>query len=185
MLINAVIGNISVPMGGGFGGKRKDITVETYIACLSKKLADRLRWFGAEKSLLKPMRSDIPNIFTIRPFTKDGKIIAQQVSIVLDGGSYTYLTPWVQMYSTYAVAGPYKIPNVKIESVSAFTNNTLSSANRGFGSPQVNFAYERQMDHWQINWEYHGSRYANAILCITEMRCRRDLYRAYRAGRID
>ncbi|HPL56615.1 MAG TPA: molybdopterin-dependent oxidoreductase, partial [Flexilinea sp.] len=61
-------------------------------------------------------------------------------------GSYTYLTPWVQMYSTYAAAGPYKIPNVKIESVSAFTNNTLSSANRGFGSPQVNFAYERQMD---------------------------------------
>ena len=78
--------------------------------------------------------------------TKEGKLIAQQVDIVLDGGGYTYLTPWVQMYSTIGGPGPYNIPNFEVNSVSAFTNNTLCSANRGFGAPQVNFAYERQMD---------------------------------------
>jgi CO/xanthine dehydrogenase Mo-binding subunit len=42
--------------------------------------------------------------------------------------------------------GPYVIPNVKVDAVSALTNNTFTSAYRGFGAPQVCFAYESQMD---------------------------------------
>lgn len=143
---HTMVRNISVPIGGGFGGK-EDITVETYIALLVQKTRRPVKMVWSREESIETHAKRHPEYLHYKTgATKDGKIIAQQVSIVLDGGSYTYLTPWVQMYSTYAAAGPYKIPNVKIESVSAFTNNTLSSANRGFGSPQVNFAYERQMD---------------------------------------
>jgi CO/xanthine dehydrogenase Mo-binding subunit len=38
------------------------------------------------------------------------------------------------------------VPNVKVDAVSALTNNTFTSAYRGFGAPQVCFAYESQMD---------------------------------------
>jgi len=143
---HTMVRNISVPIGGGFGGK-EDITVETYIALLVQKTRRPVKMVWSREESIETHAKRHPEYLHYKTgATKDGKIIAQQVSIILDGGSYTYLTPWVQMYSTYAAAGPYKIPNVKIESVSAFTNNTLSSANRGFGSPQVNFAYERQMD---------------------------------------
>jgi CO/xanthine dehydrogenase Mo-binding subunit len=43
-------------------------------------------------------------------------------------------------------AGPYRIPHVKVDGYTVLTNNTFTSANRGFGAPQVCFAYESQMD---------------------------------------
>ena len=64
----------------------------------------------------------------------------------MDGGGYKLLTGWVQMYSTVNAPGCYNIPNVKVDSYSALTNNTPSSANRGFGCCQANFASELQMD---------------------------------------
>lgn len=138
--------NMSVPMGGGFGGK-EDITVETFITLLvmATKCPVKMIW-SREESIESHSKRHPEYLHYKTGATKDGKIIAQEAYIVMDGGSYTYCTPWVQMYSTYAGGGPYKIPNVHVKSVSAFTNNTFSSANRGFGGPQVNFAYERQME---------------------------------------
>ncbi|MEG1548624.1 MAG: xanthine dehydrogenase family protein molybdopterin-binding subunit [Clostridia bacterium] len=138
--------NMSLPIGGGFGGK-EDITVETYLALLINKTRRPVKMVWSREESMETHAKRHPEYLHYKTgATKDGKIIAQEVSIVMDSGSYTYLTPWVQMYSTNAAAGPYNIPNVHIKSVSAFTNNTFSSANRGFGAPQVNFAYERQMD---------------------------------------
>ncbi|HAX40282.1 MAG TPA: xanthine dehydrogenase [Clostridiales bacterium] len=138
--------NMSVPMGGGFGGK-EDITVETYIALLvtATRRPVKMIW-SREESMETHAKRHAEYIHYKTGATKDGKLMAQEVSIVMDSGSYTYLTPWVQMYSTHAAAGPYVIPNVHVESVSVATNNTFASANRGFGGPQVNFGYERQMD---------------------------------------
>ncbi len=138
--------NMSVPMGGGFGGK-EDITVETYVALLARATRRPVKMIWTREESLESHSKRHPEYLHYKTgATKDGKILAQEVSVVMDGGSYTYCTPWVQMYSTYAGAGPYNIPNVHVKSISAFTNNTFSSANRGFGGPQVNFAYERQMD---------------------------------------
>ena len=138
--------NMSVLMGGGFGGK-EDITVETYIALLVKATRRPVKMVWTREESMETHSKRHPEYIHYKTgANKEGKILAEEVSIVMDSGSYTYLTPWVQMYSTYAAAGPYKVPNVKVDSVSAFTNNTFSSANRGFGGPQVNFAYERQMD---------------------------------------
>ncbi|MEG1560249.1 MAG: xanthine dehydrogenase family protein molybdopterin-binding subunit [Clostridia bacterium] len=138
--------NMSVPMGGGFGGK-EDITVEVYIALLVQKTKRpvKLVW-SREESLETHAKRHREFLHYKTGATKDGKIIAQDVTIVMDGGSYTYLTPWVQMYSTINAPGCYNIENFRVKSASAFTNNTFASANRGFGAPQVNFASERQIN---------------------------------------
>ena len=47
--------------------------------------------------------------------------------------------------STFA-AGPYEVPNVRIEGTVVYTNNPPCGAMRGFGAPQVCFAYESAMD---------------------------------------
>lgn len=138
--------NIGVPMGGGFGGK-EDITVETYIALLVQKTRRPVKMVWSREESLEVHAKRHPEYLHYKTgVTKDGKLVAQQVDIVMDAGGYTYLTPWVQMYSTINAPGCYNTPNFEVNSVSAFTNNTFSSANRGFGVPQVNFAYERQMD---------------------------------------
>lgn len=138
--------NMSVPMGGGFGGK-EDITVETYLALLTVATRRPVKMVWTREESLEVHAKRHPEYLHYKTgVSKDGKILAQQVSIVMDGGAYTYLTPWVQMYSTINGSGPYKIDNQVCTSRSSFTNNTFSSANRGFGATQVNFAYERQMD---------------------------------------
>ena len=72
--------------------------------------------------------------------------MALDAELVSDAGGYPFLSPWVLLYSVVMATGPYIVPNVKVDAVSALTNNTFTSAYRGFGAPQVCFAYESQMD---------------------------------------
>src|SRR5215203_3842590 len=46
----------------------------------------------------------------------------------------------------YNSAGPYKIPNVWIDSYCVYTNKVPAGAFRGFGVPQVIWAYDSQTD---------------------------------------
>ncbi|MBP1723852.1 MAG: xanthine dehydrogenase, molybdenum binding subunit apoprotein, partial [Deltaproteobacteria bacterium] len=71
---------------------------------------------------------------------------AMKARIVSDAGAYVYLSPWVLLYSMVTATGPYRIPNVRVDGCTVLTNNIFTSANRGFGAPQVCFAYESQMD---------------------------------------
>jgi CO/xanthine dehydrogenase Mo-binding subunit len=138
--------NLGVPMGGGFGGK-EDITVEVFLALLTWKTKRPVKMTWSREESIESHSKRHPEVMRYKSgFTKEGKLIAQQAEILLDAGGYTYLTPWVQMYSSFNAPGCYNIPNIKVDSISALTNNTFTSANRGFGVPQVNFASEIQMD---------------------------------------
>jgi CO/xanthine dehydrogenase Mo-binding subunit len=43
-------------------------------------------------------------------------------------------------------AGPYDIPNLQVDTIGVYTNNTPSGAFRSFGALQTQFATETQMD---------------------------------------
>lgn len=78
--------------------------------------------------------------------TKEGKLVAHQAEVVTDAGAYSLASPGVLMRATVHSYGPYEIPNLKVEAKSVLTNNTPSSAMRGFGVPQMAFATELQMN---------------------------------------
>ena len=138
--------NMGVMMGGGFGGK-EDITLEMYCALLAMytRKPVKMFWDRAE-SLECHCKRHNEKLNYKTAVKKDGTILAQKADILLNSGAYTYLTPWVQMYSTLSGPGCYRVPNVDILSRSAFTNTTFNSAFRGFGAVQTNFATEIQMD---------------------------------------
>jgi CO/xanthine dehydrogenase Mo-binding subunit len=48
--------------------------------------------------------------------------------------------------SSFGAVGTYRIPNFKWTSYGVYTNHTPSAAYRGFGSPEVQWAVEQQMD---------------------------------------
>jgi CO/xanthine dehydrogenase Mo-binding subunit len=66
--------------------------------------------------------------------------------MIADSGAYPYLSPYVLLYATIMSTGPYRIDNLRVDSVAAATNQAFTSAFRGFGGPQACFAYEQQMD---------------------------------------
>jgi nicotinate dehydrogenase large molybdopterin subunit len=137
---------IGAYMGGGFGGK-EDMTVEPYVALLvwATRRPIKMVWSRQESLLARPKRHP----FTMRYRTaadRDGTILAQQIEITGDAGAYPMLSPRVLFAGAVTAAGPYRTPNVDIQSAAVFTNNVPTSAMRGFGAMQVVLGYESQMD---------------------------------------
>jgi CO/xanthine dehydrogenase Mo-binding subunit len=137
---------IAPMVGGGFGGK-EDITVETYLALLVWKTGKPVSLtYTREESIIAHSKRH-PYVMKYKTgATKDGKLVAMEAELISDAGGYVFLSPWVLLYSTVKATGPYDITHVKVDTHTVLTNNTFSSANRGFGAPQPCFAYESQLD---------------------------------------
>ena len=137
---------IAPMVGGGFGGK-EDITVETYLALLVWKTGKPVSLtYTREESIIAHSKRH-PYVMKYKTgATKDGKLVAMEAEMISDAGGYVFLSPWVLLYSTVNATGPYDITHVRVDCHAVLTNNTFSSANRGFGAPQPCFAYESQLD---------------------------------------
>ncbi len=141
-----VIRVISTPVGGAFGGKEEN-TVQIHLAMLALKTKRPVKmvWTREEAGIAGIKRH--PMIVTMKTAAdKHGRITANQVRIVADTGAYASLGPTVLDVSIETSCGPYRIPNIAIDAYSVYTNNCVAGAFRGFGSPQVNFAIESNMD---------------------------------------
>lgn len=133
-------------VGGGFGSK-EDITVEIFLALLARATNRPVKMVYTREEAFACTSKRHPFTVTHRTgVKKDGIITAAQISMVADSGAYPYLSPYVLLYATGMAAGPYKIDNLHVDSVAAATNQTFTSAFRGFGGPQAALGYEQQMD---------------------------------------
>ena len=77
--------------------------------------------------------------------TSDGRLLAQDIEVVMDGGAYCTLTPVVLSRGALHAGGPYRCPNVRIRARATRTNTPPNGAFRGFGAPQVEFATETHL----------------------------------------
>jgi len=78
--------------------------------------------------------------------TRDGKLTAVEATLYGDGGAYASLSEKVLTRASTHAAGPYDVPNVKVDCFAMYTNNAPSGAFRGFGVTQSCFAVESNMD---------------------------------------
>jgi len=138
-------------IGGAFGGK-EDISVQIALALAAWKLYQagiphpvKIVWSREESFSAHPKRHP----FIIRAkwgAAKTGKITAAEIEIIADGGAYASSSEAVVGSAATLAAGPYFIPNIKIDACAVYTNHIPSGAFRGFGSPQVTFAAEMQIN---------------------------------------
>ena len=137
---------ICAPMGGGFGG-REDVTVEILVGLLAWHTGRPVRLaYSRDESFIAHGKRH-PYVLKYKMgATSTGRITALEAELFSDSGAYAALSPWVLYYTTITSSGPYKIPHVKADSTSAYTNNTFASAFRCFGSFQSCFAYECHME---------------------------------------
>ena len=77
---------------------------------------------------------------------KSGKIVARKCEVFWNGGAYADIGPRVTQKAGLTASGPYDIDNVDIDSYALYTNVTPSGSLRGFGVPQLVWAYESHMD---------------------------------------
>jgi CO/xanthine dehydrogenase Mo-binding subunit len=131
-------------LGGGYGGKI-DPMCEPLAAILARhtRRPVRVSLTRAEEFVTAGKH---PSRITIRSGVKrDGTLVAHSAQVYYDGGSYSLNTP-EKIFRGYASTGPYRVPNVHVDSYGVYTNTLPASAFRGYGIPQVAWAHEQQMD---------------------------------------
>jgi nicotinate dehydrogenase large molybdopterin subunit len=137
---------IGTVVGGNFGGKN-EITQEPALALLSKKTGRPVKGLYTRSEEFTSTTTRHPIIMDYKTgVSKDGRILARQVRLVLDGGAYCSWSETTLGKACILSPGPYNIDNVVAEAFVVYTNKTMTGAMRGFGAPQVCFAYESQMD---------------------------------------
>jgi CO/xanthine dehydrogenase Mo-binding subunit len=132
-------------LGGGYGGKVYP-KVEPITVALSQKAGRPVRIILTREEVFYTITKHAAVIRMKTGVKKDGTLIARECEIHLDTGAYAEIGPRVAKKSGYTAAGPYKIPNLKIDSYSVYTNKPPAGAFRGFGVSQSAWAVESQMD---------------------------------------
>jgi CO/xanthine dehydrogenase Mo-binding subunit len=137
---------IATIVGGNFGGKN-EITTEPALALLSKKTGRPVKCTFTRPEEFYASTTRHPLIMDYKTgVTKTGKILGRKIRLVLDGGAYCSWSETTLGKACILSAGPYNIENLYAEAFVVYTNKTMTGAMRGFGAPQVCFAYESHMD---------------------------------------
>lgn len=139
---------VQTATGGGFGGKED---VPSHLAAMAAVLAWKAR---RPVKLVLDRSEDIattskrhPGVIRYKTGAKrDGTLTAVEVEFHYNAGAYQTLSSAVLWRGLVHAPGPYRIPHVKVDGYSVATNTVPCGAFRGFGSPQVIFAHESQMD---------------------------------------
>jgi nicotinate dehydrogenase large molybdopterin subunit len=136
---------VTSPIGGAFGGK-DELTVQPALALLALKSgrAVRLQLDRAESVLGGRMRNPM-RIHMRTGCDETGRLIAQELDLLLDCGAYASLSPSVLETCLEHACGPYDIANVRNRGRLAYTNNGICGAFRGFGANQMTYAVECQV----------------------------------------
>lgn len=137
---------VKVPhLGGGFGAKLY-IKLEALVVALSM-LARRPVKISLSMEEQFYTITKHPTTFRIKSaVSADGRIVARRCDVWWNGGAYADIGPRVTQKSGFTAPGPYDIEHVDIESYAMYTNRPPAGALRGFGIPQLVWAYESHTD---------------------------------------
>ena len=86
-------------------------------------------------------------VVTIRlGLKRDGRITAKEVRAYWNTGAYADCGPDVARKGGFGIVGPYRIPNVAVDSRCVYTNLPPAGAFRGYAVTQATWASESMMD---------------------------------------
>ena len=133
-------------VGGNFGGKGGLKPEAVAIALASKVRGRPVKVVFSREEVFKTVTRAGCVIYLKSGVRRDGTLVAREMRLIWDMGAYAEKGPTISLHASSLASGPYAIPNMRIVSLSVFTNKPMAGAMRGYGVPQVAFAYESQND---------------------------------------
>ncbi|MBI4321561.1 MAG: xanthine dehydrogenase family protein molybdopterin-binding subunit [Chloroflexi bacterium] len=132
-------------VGGAFGGKT-DLLIEHIAAMLAQKAGRPVTLAMTRKEVLSTICRGAFVIYVKDGVAADGTLIARDLKVLLDIGAYSQLAIATVRNACFGAVGTYRVPNFKWHSQGIYTNQCPATALRGFGTPEVHWALEQQMD---------------------------------------
>jgi len=132
-------------LGGAYGGKLA-VKTEPLAVALSWKAKRPVRLAHSIEESFKTVTRHPARVRIKTGVNKDGKLVARQCVIHMETGAYADAGPRVTQKAGYRCFGPYRLPHMKTDAYTVYTNTVPAGAYRGFGTLQVTWAYESQMD---------------------------------------
>jgi CO/xanthine dehydrogenase Mo-binding subunit len=137
---------VRVPfLGGGFGAKLY-IKLEALVSVLSVLTRRPVKISLTMEEQFFTITKHASTFRIKSGVSKDGRIVARECEVWWNGGAYADIGPRVTQKSGFTAPGPYDIEHVLIDSYALYTNLPPAGALRGFGIPQLVWAYESHTD---------------------------------------
>jgi CO/xanthine dehydrogenase Mo-binding subunit len=137
---------VKVPfVGGGFGAKLY-IKLEALVAALALIAQRPVKLSLSMEEQFYTITKHATTFRIKSAVNKDGRVTGRRCDVYWNGGAYADIGPRVTQKSGFTAPGPYDIDNVVIDSYSLYTNRPPAGALRGFGIPQLVWAYESHTD---------------------------------------
>ncbi|HEY4265896.1 MAG TPA: xanthine dehydrogenase family protein molybdopterin-binding subunit [Micropepsaceae bacterium] len=138
--------SVRVPfLGGGFGAKVY-VKMEALAAALALIVRHPVKIALTMEEQFYTISKHAVTFRIKSGVTKDGRVIARACDVWWNGGAYADIGPRVAQKTGFTAAGPYDIEHVRIDSTEVYTNRPPAGALRGFGVPQLVWAYESHTD---------------------------------------
>lgn len=131
--------------GGAFGGKQNP-KFEPLLCFLARMTKRPVRLILTLEESFQATRRTSAEIHIRSGFSRDGLLCFQDIESNFLLGAYADIAGRVVSKSNYLGCGPYCTPVARIRARALLSHTTPSCAFRGFGTPQVAWALESQMD---------------------------------------
>ncbi|HLN87815.1 MAG TPA: xanthine dehydrogenase family protein molybdopterin-binding subunit [Candidatus Limnocylindrales bacterium] len=132
-------------VGGAYGSKSGG-KIEPLVTALARKAQRPVRVVTSVAEAMVTCRRHAINCKVKTGVKKDGTLVAKQADIFLNTGAYAETGPTVAGRTLTRILGPYRYPNLKINSYCVYTNTVSAASFRSIGGPQTAWATESQMD---------------------------------------
>jgi CO/xanthine dehydrogenase Mo-binding subunit len=137
---------VKVPyLGGGFGAKLY-IKLEALVAATALLTRRPVKWSLTMEEQFYTITKHATTFRIKSAVDGAGKVMGRSCTVYWNGGAYADIGPRVTQKSGFTAPGPYDIENVAIASYALYTNRPPAGALRGFGIPQLVWAYESHTD---------------------------------------
>jgi CO/xanthine dehydrogenase Mo-binding subunit len=137
---------VIVPYLGGAYGNKSYTKIEPLTVALARLAGRPVRLALTSEEAFKTVRRSAVRYRLRTGVQRDGTLVARACEVHYQLGAYADVGPRVVQKSAYTAAGPYRIPHLTIDAYGVYSNTVVAVAFRGYGVPQLAWAYESQMD---------------------------------------
>ena len=132
-------------VGGAFGGKAT--IYELLPALLALKSGRPVKWVMTREEVFVLGGPRQGMVLMIKDgFQNDGTLVARKMEVLVDGGAYAEASPGVTQNCSSVAVCMYRVPHLKWDGHTVYTNTPKRRGMRGYGVNEVTFAIESNMD---------------------------------------